>query len=84
MCSLVRTVSDVTFTRVDELLHVYETYVSGDCYYTGAAKIAEHNERDVIWSIVARRYFTSITCKVVHCYGVKRKIECATARLCGI
>lgn len=44
-------VADVT--QVDQLLHGEETYVSGDSGYTGVENRAEHQHRQMIWSIAA-------------------------------
>ncbi|RMP05170.1 ISPssy, transposase, partial [Pseudomonas amygdali pv. morsprunorum] len=53
--SLVGTAANVAdVTQVDQLLHGEETYVSGDAGYTGVDKRAEHQDRQMIWSIAAR------------------------------
>jgi IS5 family transposase len=53
--SLVGTAANVAdVTQVDQLLHSEETYVSGDAGYTGVDKRAEHQDRQMIWSIAAR------------------------------
>lgn len=50
-------VADVT--QVDKLLHGEESYVCADAGYAGVEKRAEHEGREVIWSVAARRS----TCK---------------------
>ncbi|RMR32319.1 Mobile element protein, partial [Pseudomonas syringae pv. coriandricola] len=53
--SLVGTAANVAdVTQVDQLLRGEETYVSGDAGYTGVDKRAEHQDRQMIWSIAAR------------------------------
>lgn len=53
--SVVGTAANVAdVTQVDQLLHGEETYVSGDAGYTGVEKRAEHQHRQMIWSIAAR------------------------------
>ncbi|KPX10083.1 ISPssy, transposase [Pseudomonas savastanoi] len=53
--SLVGTAANVTdVTQVDQLLHGEETYVCGDAGYTGMDKRAEHQDRQMIWSIATR------------------------------
>jgi IS5 family transposase len=52
--SLVGTAANVTdVIQVDQLLHGEETYVVGDAGYTGVDKRAEHQDRQMIWSIAA-------------------------------
>ncbi|QCG68266.1 IS5/IS1182 family transposase [Pseudomonas veronii] len=83
--SLVGTAANVAdVTQVDKLLHGAETHVSGDAGYTGhtgAAKRAEHAERDVIWSIAARPSSYQHHGKDSVLFRVKRKIEYAKAQL---
>jgi IS5 family transposase len=46
-------VADVT--EVAELLHGEENAVYADAEYTGVEKRAEHEDREVVWQIAARR-----------------------------
>src|SRR3546814_10223532 len=46
-------VADVT--QVDKLLHGKENMVGADAGYTGVEKRPEHEGREVIWQIAARR-----------------------------
>jgi len=66
-------VADVT--QVTELLHGEENAVYADAGYTGIEKREEHECREVIWQIAARRSTYSKLNKRSVLYKVKRKIE---------
>jgi len=73
-------VADVT--QVDQLLHGEETYVCGDAGYTGVDKRAEHQDRQMIWSIAARpsSYYKKHGKKSL-IGRMRRKIEYAKAQV---
>lgn len=66
-------VADVT--QVAELLHGGENAVYADAGYTGVEKREEHENREVIWQIAARRSTYSRLNKRSLLYKAKRKIE---------
>lgn len=72
-------VADVT--QVAELLHGEENAVYADAGYTGVEKREEHENREVIWQIAARRstYFRLNKRSVL--YKAKRKIEYCKAQI---
>jgi len=54
--SVVGTAANVAdVTQVDKLLHGKENMVGADAGYTGVEKRPEHEGREVIWQIAARR-----------------------------
>ena len=54
--SVVGTAANVAdVTQVDKLLHGEENVVCADAGYTGVEKRAEHDGREVIWQVAARR-----------------------------
>lgn len=56
MHSVVGTAANVAdVTQVDKLLHGEENVVCADAGYTGVEKRAEHDGREVIWQVAARR-----------------------------
>ena len=71
-------VADVTL--VDKLLHGEENMVGADAGYTGVEKRPEHEGREVIWQIAARRSTYKKLSKRSALYKAKRKIEKAKAR----
>lgn len=71
-------VADVT--QVAELLHGDENAVYADAGYTGVEKREEHENRDVIWQIAARRSTYSKLNKRSLLYKAKRKIEYCKAQ----
>lgn len=66
-------VADVT--QVAELLHGEENAVYADAGYTGVEKREEHENREVVWQIAARRSTYSKLNKRSVLYKAKRKIE---------
>ena len=66
-------VADVT--QVTQLLHGEESAVYADAGYTGVEKRDEHESREVIWQIAARRSTYSKLNKRSLLYKAKRKIE---------
>jgi IS5 family transposase len=72
-------VADVTL--VDKLLHGEENMVGADAGYTGVEKRPEHEGREVIWQIAARRSTYKKLSKRSALYKAKRKIEKAKARV---
>ncbi|WP_265532370.1 IS5 family transposase [Pseudomonas saponiphila] len=66
-------VADVT--QVAELLHGEENAVYADAGYTGVEKREEHQNREVVWQIAARRSTYSKLSKRSVLYKAKRKIE---------
>ncbi|MEO4016692.1 IS5 family transposase [Pseudomonas rossensis] len=66
-------VADVT--QVAELLHGEENAVYADAGYTGVEKRDEHENRELIWQIAARRSTYSKLSKRSLIYKAKRKIE---------
>lgn len=71
-------VADVT--QVDKLLHGEENMVGADAGYTGVEKRREHQGREVIWQIAARRSTYKKLDKRSALYKAKRKIEKAKAQ----
>ncbi|EKT4483582.1 MULTISPECIES: IS5 family transposase [Pseudomonas] len=72
-------VADVTL--VDKLLHGEENMVGADAGYTGVEKRPEHEGREVIWQIAARRSTYKKLSKRSALYKAKRKIEKAKAQV---
>ncbi|MDH1933406.1 IS5 family transposase [Pseudomonas sp. GD03696] len=72
-------VADVT--QVDKLLHGKENMVGADAGYTGVEKRPEHEGREVIWQIAARRSTYKKLSKRSALYKAKRKIEKAKAQV---
>jgi IS5 family transposase len=72
-------VADVT--QVDKLLHGAENVVCADAGYTGVEKRTEHDGREVIWQIAARRSTYKKLGKRSVLYKAKRKIEKAKAQV---
>ncbi|AYZ58132.1 IS5 family transposase [Pseudomonas aeruginosa] len=72
-------VADVT--QVDQLLHGEENEVCADAGYTGVEKPPEHEGREVIWQIAARRSTYKKLSKRSALYKAKRKIEKAKAQV---
>ncbi|MFB4370450.1 MULTISPECIES: IS5 family transposase [unclassified Pseudomonas] len=66
-------VADVT--QVDKLLHGEENMVSADAGYTGVEKRSEHEGRQVLWQIAARRSTYEKYGKKSLLYKVYRNIE---------
>lgn len=71
-------VADVT--QVAELLHGEENAVYADAGYTGVEKREEHENREVIWQIAARRSTYSRLNKRSVLYKAKRTIEYCKAQ----
>jgi IS5 family transposase len=79
--SVVGTAANVAnVTRVDQLLHGEESYVSGDAGYTGVEKRPEHQDRQMIWSIAARPSSYKKHAKKSLIGRMRRKIEYAKAQ----
>ena len=80
--SVVGTAANVAdVTQVDKLLHGEENVVCADAGYTGVEKRAEHEGRDVIWQVAARRStYKKLDKRSVLCKA-KRKIEKAKAQI---
>ncbi|VVN47181.1 IS5 family transposase [Pseudomonas fluorescens] len=79
--SLVGTAANVAdVTQVDKLLHGDENVVCADAGYTGVEKRPEHEGRQVIWQIAARRSTYQKLGKRSVLYKAKRKIEKAKAQ----
>ena len=72
-------VADVT--QVDKLLHGEENVVCADAGYTGVEKRAEHDGREVIWQVAARRSTYKKLGKSSALYKARRKIEKAKAQV---
>ena len=72
-------VADVT--QVDKLLHGEEYMVAADAGYTGVEKRPEHEGRQVIWQVAARRSTYKKLNKHSVIYKTKRKIEKTKAQL---
>lgn len=68
-------------TQVDKLLHGEENVVCADAGYTGIEKRPEHDGREVIWQIAARRSTYQKLGKRSALYKAKRKIEKAKAQV---
>ncbi|MCQ4254686.1 IS5 family transposase [Pseudomonas stutzeri] len=71
-------VADVT--QVDKLLHGEENMVAADAGYTGVEKRSEHEGRQVIWQIAARRSTYEKYGKRSVLYKALRRIERAKAQ----
>ena len=80
--SVVGTAANVAdVTQVDKLLHGEENMVGADAGYTGVEKRPEHEGREVIWQIAARRSTYKKLSKRSALYNAKRKIEKAKAQV---
>lgn len=80
--SVVGTAANVAdVTQVDKLLHGQENMVGADAGYTGVEKRPEHEDREVIWQIAARRSTYNTLSKRSALYKAKRKIEKAKAQV---
>ncbi|WP_405119794.1 IS5 family transposase [Pseudomonas leptonychotis] len=80
--SVVGTAANVAdVTQVDKLLHGDENMVGADAGYTGVEKRPEHEGREVIWQIAARRSTYKELDKRSALYKAKRKIEKAKAQV---
>jgi IS5 family transposase len=80
--SVVGTAANVAdVTQVDKLLHGDENMVGADAGYTGVEKRPEHEGREVIWQIAARRSTSKKLGKRSALYKAKRKIEKAKAQV---
>ena len=80
--SVVGTAANVAdVTQVDKLLHGEENMVGADAGYTGVEKRPEHEGREVIWQIAARRNTYKKLSKCSALYKAKRKIEKAKAQV---
>ncbi|BBV96604.1 IS5 family transposase [Pseudomonas sp. FYR_2] len=80
--SMVGTAANVAdVTQVDKLLHGDENVVCADAGYTGVEKRPEHEGRQVIWQIAARRSTYQKLGKRSVLYKAKRKIEKAKAQV---
>ena len=80
--SVVGTAANVAdVTQVDKLLHGEENLVGADAGYTGVEKRPEHEGREVIWQIAARRSTYKKLSKRSALYKAKRKIEKAKAQV---
>ncbi|SDQ02495.1 IS5 family transposase [Ectopseudomonas guguanensis] len=80
--SVVGTAANVAdVTQVDKLLHGEENMVGADAGYTGVEKRPEHEGREVIWQIAARRSTYKRLSKRSALYKAKRKIEKAKAQV---
>jgi len=78
--SVVGTAANVAdVTQVDKLLHGDENVVCADAGYTGVEKRPEHEGRQVIWQVAARRSTYKKLDKRSALYKAKRKIEKAKA-----
>lgn len=80
--SVVGTAANVAdVTQVDKLLHGAENVVCADAGYTGVEKRPEHEGREVLWQIAARRSTYKKLGKNSQLYRAKRKIEKAKAQV---
>ncbi|WP_312395515.1 IS5 family transposase [Stutzerimonas kunmingensis] len=80
--SVVGTAANVAdVTQVDKLLHGEENMVGADAGYTDVEKRPEHEGREVIWQIAARRSTYKKLSKRSALYKAKRKIEKAKAQV---
>ncbi|WP_258910149.1 IS5 family transposase [Pseudomonas putida] len=80
--SVVVTAANVAdITQVDKLLHGEENVVCADAGYTGVGKRPEHEGRQVIWQVAARRSTYKKHGKRSALYGALRKIEKAKAQI---
>lgn len=79
--SVVGTAANVAdVTQVDKLLHGEENVVGADAGYTGVEKRSEHEGREVIWQVAARRSTIKKHGKRSVLYKQLRKIEKAKAQ----
>ena len=82
MLSVVGTAANVAdVTQVDKLLHGAENVVCADAGCTGVEKCTEHEGREVIWQVAARRSTYKKLGKRSALYKAKRKIEKANAQV---
>ncbi|WP_248915671.1 IS5 family transposase [Pseudomonas moorei] len=80
--SVVGTAANVAdVTQVDKLLHGDENVVCADAGYTGVEKRPEHEGRQVLWQIAARRSTYQKLGQRSILYKAKRKIEKAKAQV---
>jgi transposase, IS5 family len=80
--SVVGTAANVAdVTQVGKLLHGEENVVCADAGYTGVEKRAEHDGREVIWQVAARRSTYKKLGKSSLLYKAKRKIEKTKAQV---
>ena len=80
--SVVGTAANVAdVTQVYKLLHGEENVVGADADCTGVEKRPEHEGREVIWQIAARRSTYKKLDKSSPLYEAKRKIEKAKAQV---
>ncbi len=80
--SVVGTAANVAdVTQVDKLLHGEENVVCADAGYTGVEKRAEHDGREVIWQVAARRSTYKKLGKSSALYKARRKIEKSKAQV---
>ena len=80
--SVVVTAANIAdITQVDKLLHGDENVVCADAGYTGVEKRPEHEGRQVIWQIAARRSTYKKYGKRSALYKAIRKIEKAKAQV---
>ncbi|MDF9773275.1 IS5 family transposase [Pseudomonas baetica] len=80
--SVVGTAANVAdVTQVDKLLHGMENMVGADAGYTGVERRPEHEGREVIWQIAARRSTYKKLSKRSALYKAKRRIEKAKAQV---
>ncbi|WP_347507273.1 IS5 family transposase [Pseudomonas anguilliseptica] len=80
--SVVGTAANVAdVTQVDKLLHGEENMVGADAGYTDVEKRPEHEGRQVIWQVAARRSTYKKLGKRSALYKAKRKIEKAKAQV---
>ena len=80
--SVVGTAANVAdVTQVDNLLHGEENMVGADAGYTCVEKRPEHEGRQVIWQVAARRSTYKKLDKRSALYKAKRKIEKAKAQV---
>lgn len=82
MHSVVGTAANVAdVTQVDKLLHGDENVVCADAGYTGVQKRTEHDGREVIWQVAARRSTYKKLGERSALYKAIRKIERAKAQV---
>ena len=80
--SVVGTAANVSdISQVDQLLHGEETMVGADAGYTGIEKRPEHEGRQVVWQVAARRSTYKKLDKDSALYKATRKIEKAKAQI---
>ena len=80
--SVVGTAANIAdVTQVDKLLHDDENVDCADAGYTGVEKRPEHEGREVIWQIAARRSTYKHFGKRSVLYKAKRKIEKVKAQV---